>query len=334
MSYEVSANSQLRGVMNSGGLVGENRGVIKDSLVTYADDILTAISNQSVKTERTYGLMNGSVEIYEKVNTPIEAEKQNYSTRVLQGYEYQDEYNGNSFVSYYERVVKDDNTLDFQPAVETITQDSFVNNLTKKTAYYIEVDGEKIIAPTNRLIEGMQYYIKTEDGYIAQSVTQEQLYEAQKGYYTPVYIYTKLTAEDELDLSKTYYVQRTVSSINREQKSSLYASFDLTKTSANLTIFAGKNNSGGIVGFNNGGLVQYSYSTIAVLANNSDTAGGIVGLGTAGGLDHTITTSSVYSNWSIGGLIGKIINPYALSNANSASNLIEYNDNISMSWAG
>lgn len=334
MSYEVGANSQLRGVMNSGGLVGENRGVIKDSLVTYADDILTAISNQSVKTERTYGLMNGSVEIYEKVNTPIEAEKQNYSTRVLQGYEYQDEYNGNSFVSYYERVVKDDTTLDFQPAVETITQDSFVNNLTKKTAYYIEVDGDMIIAPTNRLIEGMQYYIKTEDGYIAQSVTQEQLYEAQKGYYTPVYIYTKLTAEDELDLSKTYYVQRTVSSINREQKSSLYASFDLTKTSANLTIFAGKNNSGGIVGFNNGGLVQYSYSTIAVLANNSDTAGGIVGLGTAGGLDHTITTSSVYSNWSIGGLIGKIINPYALSNANSASNLIEYNDNISMSLAG
>lgn len=332
MSYEIGTTSQLRGVMNSGGLVGENRGVIKDSLVTYADDTLNAIASQAVKTQRTYGFMMGLVETYEEVKNATASEKNNYYTRKPIGYTYQNEYNGNSFVNYYERTVNENNEIIYEEAKGNITQDSFESNKNKDLIYYIQEGEEFTIAP-NKLIEGRQYYEMRDGVPELVNINQVDLDNAQKAYYTPNYEYTSV-ANEEFDETKTYYIKREVSNISREQKSSLYAGFDLTKTNANLTIFAGKNNSGGIVGFNNGGLVQYSYSTIAVLANNSETAGGIVGISTAGGLDHTITTSSVYSNWSIGGLVGKIINPYALSNVNSDSNLIEYKDNINLALAG
>ncbi|MFQ6773440.1 MAG: hypothetical protein ACLRFG_03110 [Clostridia bacterium] len=192
--YELASNSQLRGVQNNGGLVGENRGIIHDSFITYPTDVMTKIYAQATTSRRTYG----------------------------NKYKVGEESTG-----------------------ETDTN----GNPIMRNVY----------------------------GYL---VTNADIYD----------------------------------------------NFDLTTTGANITAFNTNANAGGVVGFNNGGLVNRTYCTIAVIANNAESAGGLIGMNTAGGTSYSITTSSVMSSRNIGGAIGKIINPFTLTNNESLATPIVYND--------
>ena len=61
---------------------------------------------------------------------------------------------------------------------------------------------------------------------------------------------------------------------------------------------------GGIVGFNNGGIVENSYSRIDVRNVNTIISGGVAGIVISGEFYNTYTTGSVYAKTIIGGFIG------------------------------
>jgi hypothetical protein len=93
-------------------------------------------------------------------------------------------------------------------------------------------------------------------------------------------------------------------------------------TNRNLTLFAGSTKVlGGLVGFNNGGNILYSYSKIDVRAETISTyvAGGLVGTMTNGSISNCYATGSVVCNKIIGGLVGSITTHNSICNVQESS---------------
>ena len=115
-----------------------------------------------------------------------------------------------------------------------------------------------------------------------------------------------------------------------DHTSNIYDNFDLSTTGANLTAFAPLSidsdnyvSAGGVVGFNNGGSIYHSYSTIVIKNNKATDIGGLVGFATVIDLQHCLTTSSVYGrNAIIGGAVARIVDPHILSNAENSTVIV------------
>lgn len=77
----------------------------------------------------------------------------------------------------------------------------------------------------------------------------------------------------------------------------------------NFTFFSGSPRIiGGLVGFNNGGIIESSFSKLDVRSKNRGTyiAGGLVGVDVKGTIDGCYTTGSVISYYTVGGLVGTV----------------------------
>ncbi|MBO7508197.1 MAG: hypothetical protein J6T39_00940, partial [Clostridia bacterium] len=86
-------------------------------------------------------------------------------------------------------------------------------------------------------------------------------------------------------------------------------------TNRNMTFFAGSPKfAGGLVGFNNGGTIKWSYSKVDVRTNNyiTKSTGGLVGLDVGGDIEYCYATGSVINRFIIGGLIGVVTNKETL----------------------
>lgn len=84
-----------------------------------------------------------------------------------------------------------------------------------------------------------------------------------------------------------------------------------TISGRNLTFFAGSPKFiGGLVGFNNGGAIQNSYSKLDVRVSQYSTlaSGGLVGMSVAGTIQNCYATGSVTNRYIIGGLVGVVTN--------------------------
>ena len=102
-------------------------------------------------------------------------------------------------------------------------------------------------------------------------------------------------------------------------------------TNRNLNFFVGSPKFiGGLVGFNNGGTIEYSYSKIDVRANNYITkaSGGLVGLDVGGTIRYCYATGSVINRFIIGGLVGVVTNKETLlgKTISQTANVVERND--------
>lgn len=140
---------------------------------------------------------------------------------------------------------------------------------------------------------------------------------------------------------RAYYVAGGLVAENRgtiercfvAHEQSIQSGIDQTNSTGNrnLTFFAGSPKIiGGLVGFNNGGEVSYSYSKLDVVAGNLNTAvaGGLVGTIISGSINNSYASGSVVSYRIIGGLVGSVTTKYSsvIDPNNSESTSSIFND--------
>lgn len=130
--------------------------------------------------------------------------------------------------------------------------------------------------------------------------------------------YANITVEQE-QYVRAFYIAGGVVAENRgiveycsiAHNANIQSAIDTTNTlfGRNLTFFAGTPKIiGGLIGLNNGGSIQYSYSKIDVRNTTDSTyiAGGLVGTDIKGTINGCYATGSVITKYIIGGLVGSV----------------------------